>query len=375
VAGIYIHIPFCRKKCHYCDFYKTTLLGKKSSFLDALYKEIRLQTAYLQGESINTIYIGGGTPSLLTPDEIGSIIKRLSERHKVLPAAEITLEVNPDDVHPDYPDLIKKIGINRLSIGVQSFSDEDLIKLNRRHTAAQALQSVETASESGFKDISIDLIFGLPGLTNQQWRKNLEMAVLLPINHLSAYHLTYHEGTPFFNWLKRGKLVELAEKESIEQFETLRDITTTAGFEQYEISNFAREQAYSKHNSNYWTGEKYLGLGPSAHSYNGISRQWNISDLGIYIDKINSGVVPFEIEMLTERDRINDYLITRIRTKWGISLEYLETRFNRNIRNSVEKSSRNYLLSGHLEQCGNFILLTSRGVMISDQIALALFLD
>jgi oxygen-independent coproporphyrinogen-3 oxidase len=324
---------------------------------------------------VETIYFGGGTPSLLLPEELVTVFREIYRFFTVLPGAEITLEVNPDDVNPDYLTYLREIGINRLSIGIQSFNDQDLSIMNRRHNASQAVQSVENADKAGFNDISIDLIFGLPGLSNTLWRKNLETAAKLPVNHLSAYHLTYHKGTPFYQWLKNGKINELSEIESVEQFETLLEVTIAAGFEQYEISNFARNHTYSKHNSNYWSGHKYLGLGPSAHSFNGISRQWNISDLGKYLDKINTGMASFEIEMLSQKDKINDYLITRLRTKWGISLEFLENVFGRSIREKVEKTALNYLMSEHLEQRGEILLLTSRGVMISDQIALALFIE
>jgi oxygen-independent coproporphyrinogen III oxidase len=347
----------------------------KPAFLNALNTEIILQHTYLEGETVDTIYFGGGTPSLLLHDELISIFRQLNRFFLINRIAEITLEVNPDDLNPEYLTCLREIGINRLSIGIQSFNDQDLSKMNRRHNAAQAVQSVENAHKAGFCDISIDLIFGLPGLTKPQWRKNLDTAVKLPVNHLSAYHLTYHEGTPFYQWLRKGKIVEISELESVDQFQTLLDVTATAGFEQYEISNFARNQAYSKHNSNYWSGNKYLGLGPSAHSYNGTSRQWNISDLEKYLERINTGKPSFEIEMLSEKDKINDYLITRLRTKWGISLEYLENVYGKDVREKVWQISQNYITSGHLERKGDFLILTPGGIMISDQIALALFMD
>lgn len=375
MAGIYIHIPFCRKKCYYCDFYKTTSIKEKETFLGALKKEIGIRRCYLQGEDTDTVYFGGGTPSLLSPLEIKSIIGYLNDNLSINKNAEITVELNPDDINLNYLADLREFGINRLSIGIQSFFDEDLARLNRRHNADQALKSIEYSNKAGFRNISIDLIYGMPGLTLPRWKENLKTAVSLPVNHLSAYHLTFHEGTPFYRWLKEGKISELSEKESIDQFEMLWDVTYTAGFEQYEISNFARNKAYSKHNSHYWSGISYLGLGPSAHSYNGISRQWNISDIEEYILRINQEKAAYEMELLSEKDKINDYLITRLRTKWGISYEYLMRVFGPRIKDHIEMTAKKYLQSGHLEQNDKILSLTKKGMMLSDQILLAFIID
>jgi oxygen-independent coproporphyrinogen-3 oxidase len=244
--------------------------------------------------------------------------------------------------------------------------------MNRRHTAAQALLSVYDATGAGFSAISIDLIYGLPGLTLSQWEKNLHKAVKLSVNHLSAYHLTYHEGTKFYDWLKAGQLRELPEDDSVEQFEMLMDISQESGFEQYEISNFARDKAYSKHNSSYWNGSKYLGLGPSAHSFDGVSRQWNVADLDKYLSSISEGQPAYEREILSETNKINDYLITGIRTIWGISLNHLQTHFDEKISRQVKNSSQSFINSGHLRQSGDIISLTRSGIMISDEIMLTL---
>lgn len=372
MAGIYIHIPFCRKKCFYCDFYKTTAVVKKPLFLQSLHREIDLRTPYLGGEAVGTIYLGGGTPSVLTMDELNGIMDHLHRNFRVEQDAEITMEANPDDLSAEYLRELKQSGFNRLSIGIQSFSDGDLQRMNRRHSAVQAVHSVLEATSSGFSSVSIDLIYGLPGLGLQQWEKNIRRAVKLPVNHISAYHLTYHEGTKFYDWLKAGQLREIPEDDSLAQFEMLMDITGEAGFEQYEISNFARDKAWSKHNSSYWNGSKYLGLGPSAHSYDGGSRQWNVANLDQYIASTEKGSPDFEREILSETNRINDYLITRIRTVWGISLNDLEREFGEPVRRQVWQSAQSFIHSGHLMHQGDVVSLTRRGIMISDEIMLAL---
>jgi oxygen-independent coproporphyrinogen III oxidase len=375
MAGIYIHIPFCRKKCFYCDFYKSTRLKEKDLFLSALHREMELQHSYLQKETIETLYLGGGTPSVLSHGEIAMLINWLSQIFIFNPSAEITLEANPDDLNPDYLSWLLQSGINRISIGIQSFSDQDLQKMNRRHTALQAEKSVYSAYMAGFSDISIDLIYGVPGMSLPQWIRNLQISVQLPVTHISAYHLTYHEGTPFHSWLKKGSLTEITEDESIAQFDQLINITEAAGFEQYEISNFARNQAYSRHNRSYWQREKYLGLGPSAHSFDRFSRQWNVSDLNKYIVSIQSGIIPFEKEILTETDKLNDYLITGIRTKWGISPEYIRRVFGEVQYRKTDQVIDFYIKNNSLKRVGDRIVLTNKGIMISDQIMLALLAE
>ena len=331
-----------------------------------------MRTPYLGGEAVGTIYLGGGTPSVLTMDELNGIMDHLHRNFRVEQDAEITMEANPDDLSAEYLRELKQSGFNRLSIGIQSFSDGDLQRMNRRHSAVQAVHSVLEAASSGFSSVSIDLIYGLPGLSLQQWEKNIRRAVKLPVNHISAYHLTYHEGTKFYDWLKAGQLREIPEDDSLAQFEMLMDITGEAGFEQYEISNFARDKAWSKHNSSYWNGSKYLGLGPSAHSYDGGSRQWNVANLDQYIASTEKGDPDFEREILSETNRINDYLITRIRTVWGISLNDLEREFGEPVRRQVWQSAQSFIHSGHLMHQGDVVSLTRRGIMISDEIMLAL---
>lgn len=372
MAGLYIHIPFCRKRCHYCDFYKTTELGLKPRFLEMVAHEAVLQAGYLEGEILDTLYFGGGTPGLLATDEIAFLLEKVAALYRVAPDAEVTLEANPDDVTPGQPAAWRAMGVNRLSMGIQSFHDDHLKAMNRRHTARQALDAVDTARKEGFTNISIDLIFGLPDMTLAQWEENLDTALSLPVSHISAYHLTWHEGTPFYEFLQKGILSEASEEESLEQFRLLISKTAQAGFDHYEISNFARGGAYSRHNLGYWSGAKYLGLGPSAHSYNGLSRQWNVADLRIYLQALGEGKIPFESEELTPTDRLNDTLITRLRTKWGISTDLLRREFGEAVIAPVLASARPFLEEGTLIAEGGILRLSPAGIMVSDRIMAAL---
>ncbi len=368
MSGIYIHIPFCRKRCFYCDFYTLTSIDQKPRFLEALKIETDLRRLYLNGETVRTIYLGGGTPSVLTPNELKDILDQLYRNFSISADAEVTLEANPDDLNQDILSTLKSIGFNRLSMGIQSFSDDGLKKMNRRHTAAQATSAVYEAVAAGFNHISIDLIYGLPGLSIEQWSKNLQRALELPVDHISAYHLTYHEGTRFYDWLHSGRLKELPEDESLEQFKLMIERLTEAGFEHYEISNFARNKAYSKHNSSYWDGTTYLGLGPSAHSYNGDFRQWNVASLSRYAAAIAIGDVFYEREALTQSDKLNDYIITRLRTQWGISISYICDTFGEPSSKQLLASAQNYISTGKLKFDGIMLTLTHDGIMVSDKI-------
>jgi oxygen-independent coproporphyrinogen III oxidase len=371
MSGIYIHIPFCRQKCYYCDFYKTINSSNADIFLEALKKEALSRKDFLDGGNIDTIYFGGGTPSVLTEKQLEFILNFLARYFQISIDAEITFEANPDDLTTEYLQSLKKLGINRLSIGIQSFQDEHLKKMNRRHNAPQGKAAIENAWAAGFKNISADLIYGLPGLTGKQWKESLNEIFYLPVSHLSAYHLTYHEGTPFFTWLKKGTLKELDETESVEQFHLLLDEAGNSGFEQYEISNFARNEMYSKHNMAYWTGEKYLGLGPSAHSYNGLSRRWNVAHVESYIAGIEKNKRHFEEELLNEKDRFNEYILTRIRTKWGISLIEMEERFGKERAAMLGKQAVKYIQTGNMTLRNGFLTLTRRGLFISDDLMAA----
>jgi oxygen-independent coproporphyrinogen-3 oxidase len=368
MAGIYIHIPFCRRKCFYCDFYKTDDTQFISRYINVLAKEITLRKNYLENESIETIYFGGGTPSVLTENQLNQILQFIFKEFRVLPAAEITFEANPDDLSKEYLEGLNRCGINRLSIGIQSFNDELLKKMNRRHNSIQAVQAVENAAKAGFDNISVDLIYGLPGLTTGEWQSSLGQVFRLPVVHLSAYHLTYHEGTKFYSWLKKGILKETGENESAGQFNILVDMAADEGFELYEISNLAKNQMYSKHNTSYWTGKKYLGLGPSAHSFNGITRQWNFSDIEKYLLAYENGNLFYEEEILTTSEKFNEYILTRLRTQWGVSTASLENEFGHEKVVHFLKNIEKYVNTGLvIRENGNFTF-SRDGLFVSDDI-------
>lgn len=368
MAGIYIHIPFCRQKCYYCDFYKTVNTSLTGKFLSALKTEIVQRRNYLENEIIETIYFGGGTPSVLTKTELSAILDFLRHHFNISETVEITFEANPDDLLIEYLNDIYDAGVRRLSIGIQSFQNEFLQKMNRRHDANQAIEAVENAAKIGFNDISIDLIYGLPGLKIDYWKADLEQVFKLPVQHLSAYHLTYHKGTPFYTWLKKGTLKALKETASIRQFEILIQSAKINGFEQYEISNFAKEGKYSKHNSAYWKGVKYLGLGPSSHSFNGVSRSWNSSHIESYIKALEAGLPYFEEEILSENNKYNEYVLTRIRTIWGVSDREIEELFGCEKTSYFRKNIDKYISTGLVKLDKGIYFLTKKGMFVSDEI-------
>jgi len=368
MAGIYIHIPFCRQKCYYCDFYKTVNTSRISKFLDALKREIHERKNYINSIPVETIYLGGGTPSVLKAKELDEILNLIHKKFVVANDSEITLEANPDDLSEDYLKEIYRLGINRLSVGVQSFKDKYLQAMNRRHNSKQAINCVENAVNTGFSNISLDLIYGLPGLKNEDWKYNLDQVFQLPVQHLSAYHLTYHDGTAFYAWLKKGSLKQLDEDDSISQFEMLIEQTQNNGFEQYEISNFAKNKMYSKHNSAYWLGKKYLGLGPSSHSFNGSSRQWNISHVEGYVSAFEQNKSYFEQEVLTENDKFNEYILTRIRTIWGVSKQEIEGNYGEDKASYFLNTVQKYLISKLVIQRSDVFTLSKKGMFVSDEI-------
>ena len=368
MAGIYIHIPFCRKRCHYCDFFKSTDLTQKAKLLAGLKKELQIRNYELTSEEINTIYFGGGTPSVLLIDELNDLLNTIKEHYKVVENAEITLEANPDDLTQAILTAFKRIGFNRLSMGVQSFSESDLKLMNRRHGVLQALQSVKWAKKAGFDNISIDLIYGLPNQTLVEWERSVRIAVELDVQHISAYNLTYHEGTVFYDQLKKGILKELPDELSVQQFEMLIKILKEDGFEHYEISNFCKPGLYSQHNSSYWKSKKYLGIGPSAHSYDLVSRRWNVSSISNYLDNLENDRPYFESEILTEQDRYNDFIITGLRTIWGISEEFIQTAFSSGYYTHFQKLKEKYLQSGHLLCHSGTVSISPAGLFISDKI-------
>lgn len=368
MAGIYIHIPFCKKLCHYCDFYHVVTSGEHNEFLKSLIAEAESRQNYTGPENISTIYIGGGTPSVLTNGELEMMLNALYGIFKIGTDCEITIELNPDDVTKEYTDFLKNLNINRISLGVQSFRDSDLKLLNRRHNAEQVTNALNSIFSSGFENITIDLIYGIPGLGIDAWSSNLDLALAYNIKHLSAYHLTIEPGTMFGKMKERGVLTEIDEDESTAQFNILTEKTDASGFIHYEISNFGKPGFFSRHNTNYWKQVPYIGLGPSAHSFNGFSRQWNIRDIKKYIKHISTGKPFFEKEDLDIKTRFNEYIMTSLRTMWGIDLEYIEKMFEKEGYDYVSNLSGKYISYGLMLQKENSLILTNQGKMISDNI-------
>ncbi|MBK7625950.1 MAG: radical SAM family heme chaperone HemW [Bacteroidales bacterium] len=368
MAGIYIHIPFCKKLCFYCDFYHVITPENNSHFIEALLKEATYRKEYTGEDPISTIYLGGGTPSVFSVKDIGQIINHLRKLFRIEDGCEVTIELNPDDVNPDYLKGIKDTGINRISLGVQSWRDKDLKMLNRRHDSAQAAAALRDIFSEGFENVTIDLIYGIPGMSISEWESNLDMTFSFGIKHLSAYHLTIETGTVFGKMKEKGLLTEIEEDESTALFNILIEKAEAAGFIHYEISNFGKPGYFSKHNSNYWKQVNYLGLGPSAHSFNGYSRQWNVSDLKGYIKAINSGKPFFESEELDTKARFNEYIMTSLRTMWGIDLDYVEKMFEKEGYDYVVNLSGKYKAYGLMRQDKKNLVLTNQGKMISDNI-------
>jgi oxygen-independent coproporphyrinogen-3 oxidase len=368
MAGIYIHIPFCKKICHYCDFYKVMDPADRAPFISALIREAGLKSDYISGETISTIYFGGGTPSVLSVKELNDIMSALHKIYRIDGNSEITIEINPDDPDLSWLKGLKKSGFNRISMGVQSWRDEDLKLLNRRHDSGQAEKTLINTFRAGFENVTIDLIYGLPGLTVSDWAKNIDKSLSFDIRHLSAYHLTIEPGTVFGKMKKAGHLAEIDEEESGNQFSTLIEKTEKAGFIHYEISNFGKEGFFSQHNTNYWKQVNYIGLGPSAHSFNSFSRQWNVSNVNKYIDAIGRGEDFFETEELNMKTRFNEYLMTSLRTMWGIDLEYVEKIFDKEGYDYIMNMAGKFIGYGLMKHENKNLVLTNQGKMISDNI-------
>ncbi len=373
MAGLYLHIPFCKQACHYCDFHFSTNQEKKLEMIHAFIREIELQKDYLNGESINTIYFGGGTPSLLTPEELRLLMDGILKYFSVSPSTEITLEANPDDLTKEKLLQLKELGINRLSIGIQSFDDEVLQFLNRAHDSTTAEKCVELARNAGFDNISIDLIYAIPNQDHTAWTKNIEHALVLKPNHISSYSLTIEEKTAFGRWAASGKLKVMDDEFAAAQLILLVDKLEEKGFEQYEVSNFALPNFQSQHNSSYWRQQKYLGIGPSAHSYNGVSRQFNISNNHLYLKSIQENSIPATLEVLTQAEMINDYLLTTLRTSWGANLRTLEENFNYNLMIEHELYIKSLAAKGLAQIENGILILTKAGKLFADKIASDLF--
>lgn len=383
MPGIYIHIPFCKQACHYCDFHFSTSLKNKGAFLSALKKEIFLQRDYFSPPSspekkparpLSTVYFGGGTPSLLSQKEILEIFDELNRYFTIDEEAEVTLEANPDDLTKEKIAEIKNTPVNRLSIGIQSFSDTDLKLLNRAHNSGEAIESVRYAQEAGFENITIDLIYGIPTLSNEQWKKNLETAFSLNVPHISAYCLTVEPKTALADFIKKGRVKSMDEEKALRQFEMLVNEMEKNNFIHYEISNFCKEGFYSKHNSSYWKNEHYLGLGPSAHSYNGNMRQWNTANNNLYIKALEKNDLSYEQEALTEKDKYNEYVLTSLRTAWGCDLELVKNKFGETVTGHLLKNAQPYILQNYLAENDAVLTLTKNGKFIADKITRDLFL-
>lgn len=373
MAGIYLHIPFCKQACHYCNFHFSTSMKLKNDFLDALLKEIVLRKDYAGGEPVNTIYFGGGTPSLLAQNELRQIMRALREHYDIAASAEITFEANPDDITAPALSGWKEEGINRLSIGVQSFFEEDLVWMNRAHSANQASDCIRLAQAAGISNMSIDLIYGTPGLTDDKWMTNLNTAVGLGIPHLSCYALTVEPGTALENMTRRKKVAEVNPGDQARQFLLMTDFLQNKGYEHYEISNLALPGKRSRHNSSYWNGAKYVGLGPSAHSFNGESRQWNIANNALYIQSLKKGELPFEIEHLSTEQKLNEYIMTSLRTVEGLDIQHADELSGKKYTGELLNSAEQFIKTGRLVNNNGRLMLTREGKLFADGIAAELF--
>ena len=373
MAGIYVHIPFCKQACHYCNFHFSTSMKLKNGFLEALLNEILLQKKYLNDEVVDTIYFGGGTPSLLSEADLYHIINAIYKNFAVAADPEITFEANPDDITLEGLNSWRKNKINRLSIGVQSFFEEDLRWMNRAHTALQAEHSIRLAQDAGLDNITIDLIFGTPTLTDANWQINVQKAISLAIPHLSCYALTVEQRTPLDAMIRKQTVQGVSQDDQARQFLFLIDWLEAVGYEQYEISNYALPGHRSRHNSSYWEGKKYLGLGPSAHSFNGNARQWNVSNNALYIQSLQQNIVPFEVEVLTPTQKLNEWIMTSLRTKEGLRLD--AARADRRVIETLKGKSRRFQDEKLVLQYENALVLTRKGKLYADGIAAELFFD
>lgn len=371
MAGIYIHIPFCKQACHYCDFHFSTSMKNKETMVSALAKEIVMRKDEVD-ETVETIYFGGGTPSVLSSSAINFLIETVYKNFDVSENPEITLEANPDDLSNNRIIELSKSRINRLSIGIQSFFEDDLQLMNRAHNAEEAKRSLLEATKY-FDNISIDLIYGIPGMSNEKWKQNIEAALSFNIPHVSSYALTVEPKTALKKLIQTGKINPPKDEVANQHFQILTQMLGENGFVHYELSNFGKPDYFSKNNSAYWLGKKYMGIGPSAHSYDGISRSWNISNNSIYLKAIEQNELPSEVEILTKTDRYNEYVMTGLRTIWGISLERIETEFGKKYLDYLLSEAKNFIGEGLLSIENNVLTTTQKGKFLSDGIASDLF--
>lgn len=377
MSGIYIHIPFCKQACHYCDFHFSTQLGKKEAMVNAIAKELELRKSEVDDE-VETIYFGGGTPSLLTLEEMERLIQAVYENYKVIDRPEITLEANPDDLvssRAESRDLFleyKNAGINRLSIGIQSFFEEDLKLMNRAHNAGEAAQCIQVATQY-FNNITIDLIYGIPGMDDERWKSNIQKALDFGLPHISSYALTVEPRTALKKFIEKGIVPDVDDEQAQEQFHILVDMLEAHGFVNYEISNFGKPGFFSQNNTAYWLGKTYLGVGPSAHSFDGKHRSWNIRNNPTYIKKIKEGELPLEIETLSKTDRYNEYVMTGLRTIWGVDLDRIASEFGANYLKYISQQAAKFLEQGFLFIADGKLLTTKKGKFLVDGIASDLF--
>ncbi|MDA9968520.1 radical SAM family heme chaperone HemW [Polaribacter sp.] len=373
MAGIYIHIPFCKQACFYCDFHFSTSLKKKDALISCLVKEIELRKKALNNQIVETIYFGGGTPSMLSAKEISLLIAAVYKHHTVVASPEITLEANPDDLSEEKIIELSHTPVNRLSIGVQSFFEKDLKLMNRAHSSSEAHTSLEIATRY-FENISIDLIYGIPGLTHEEWQQNIQTALNFNVSHISSYALTVEPKTALEKLIKNGKIEKVDEVLAQEQFFILRDLLEKANFVHYELSNFGKENYFSKNNTAYWLGKSYLGIGPSAHSFDGKQRSWNVRNNTQYIKEIELNKLPIESEVLSVTDRYNEYVMTGLRTIWGVSLEKIKTDFGPKYVTYIQTESEKYIQQKLLYVEANTLKTTKEGAFLVDGIAAHLFL-
>ena len=369
MSGIYIHIPFCKQACHYCDFHFSTSLKLKDKVVNSLIKEIELTADYHNTKKLSSIYFGGGTPSLLEEEDLKLIFLKLREHYHWDEEIEITLEANPDDINIPKIGAWQRYGINRLSIGIQSFHDVDLVAMNRAHSAEEARRCLDIAMEGGYKDFSIDLIYGSHTTTDKMWEENINLFLDYKIDHLSSYSLTVEKGTALHHFISTGKTPSLDNEKALRQYDMLIDRMQESGYDHYEISNYAKNKKYAVHNTNYWKGVSYLGLGPSAHSYDGKSRRWNVANNMKYIKAIEVGKLPYADEVLTAKDLYNEYIMTSLRTMWGIDLEKIAEKY----RGQLEQQMAKLKSAEYLMQEGSFVKLTRKGKHLADFVASELF--
>ena len=373
MSGIYIHIPYCKQKCTYCNFHFSTNIKNVEEMISAMLVEIENKKNYFKKNEIHTIYFGGGTPSFIESKKLNELLEKIKSLYKIIENAEITIELNPDDITETKLKELKSIGFNRLSIGVQSFFEEDLKFMNRSHSGKEAIDSIKLSQKSGFKNITIDLIYGLPNLSNTNWKKNLTKINALGIEHFSAYALTVEPKTKLDYLIKSKKINAISDDKVVEQFKILQEKTNNMGFVQYEISNFCKNENYSKHNSSYWKRKNYIGIGPSAHSFNGNQRQWNIKSNSKYIEKIKKKEKYFEIENISKIERYNEYILTSLRTIWGVKHDYIKSNFDEKINLNFKSSVKKWLDTKDVIKKNGDYNLTNKGMIIADAISSDLF--